>query len=56
MILISVFVGATAGWAAYFAWQYRDFVGYQEIAAGVLGAGAGVIVWSILAGERGPGG
>jgi hypothetical protein len=56
MVIVSTLLGATAGWAAYFAWGYRNVVGGQELAAGVLGANAGLMVWSILAGGRGPGG
>jgi hypothetical protein len=44
----SAVVGATAGWAAYFAWAYRDFVGDQEIAAGVVGAILGLVVAAVL--------
>jgi hypothetical protein len=56
MVIVSMLLGATAGWAAYFAWAYRNVIGGQELAAGVLGAIAGLIVWSILAGGRGQSG
>jgi hypothetical protein len=48
-LTISIVLGATAGWAAYFAWQWRALLGGQEFAAGLLGAFAGLIVWALLA-------
>jgi uncharacterized membrane protein YeaQ/YmgE (transglycosylase-associated protein family) len=48
MRIVSVVLGATAGWAAYFAWEFRESVGGQEVLAGLIGALVGFAVWQIF--------
>ena len=48
ILTASVVLGATAGWAAYFAWEYRDFIAGQEIAAGAVGAAVGLAIGSVV--------
>jgi len=48
-LIVSVVVGGTAGWATYFAWGYRNYVGGKELLWGGVGAVAGLIVYGVTA-------
>lgn len=52
MISVSVVVGATAGWAAYFAWGYRHLIGGQELLWAVVGAVVGIFVYQVTTKKR----
>jgi hypothetical protein len=38
MMVVSVVLGATAGWAAYFGWEWRHVFGGHEVLAALIGA------------------
>jgi uncharacterized membrane protein YeaQ/YmgE (transglycosylase-associated protein family) len=51
-IAVSVVLGATAGWAAYFAWGYRHLIGGQELLWGAVGAVVGIFVYQVTTKKR----
>jgi hypothetical protein len=47
MLAVSAVLGATAGWAGYFAWAYRNLIPGKELLWGATGAAIGFIVYAV---------
>lgn len=48
MAIVSLVLGATAGWASYFGWQYRHVIGAQELLAALIGAAVGGLAFALV--------